>query len=102
MIHLSDSDLLKRFEAGKARLAAQQVKIDKYVVAQKVAQEKKLALEKELRDLGVDPDGVDEWLQQEEKRLKAEMDAFEAKMSSVDKTLSEIENNVKTASGGSS
>lgn len=91
-------ELMKRFEDGKKKRDQLQEKWNKLEVAQKVASEKVQSLRKDLLDMGIDPDHVDEWLEKEELRLTKELDDFEKDAAKVDQSLKAIEEAVVKAS----
>ncbi|MDP2726189.1 MAG: hypothetical protein Q8P59_01475 [Dehalococcoidia bacterium] len=92
-------DLLGRYESGKKKQAVLQEKFQKFEVAQKVAAEKEESLKKELQDMGIDPEKVSSWLEEEGKRLGKDMDEYDQKAAAVEESLKNIEAEVVARQG---
>lgn len=91
-------DLQERYEASKRRREELLRKKQKYDAGQEVAQQKKESLEEEIKELGIDPSQVQEWLVKERERLDKELAVFDEKAAKVEAVFEQIETGLREAS----
>lgn len=95
---MSREELLRQFEEGKALRKSLLEKKGKLEVTQRVAAEKEESLQGDLKEMGIDPEKVDEWLSEEEARLTKALSDFETKSAETRAELEKIEKRVIEAS----
>lgn len=91
-------DFQERYEASKRRREELLRRKQKYDAGQEVAQQKTESLEAEIKELGIDPSKVQQWLVKERKRLDKELAVFDEQAAEVEAVFEKIETGLREAS----